>query len=1233
MKPEKKCEFEEILEGLAAGDPRLAVLDLCGFELEITDITLLSKLLSKVTVLNLAGNKLGDDAIVVLAKVLPQTQIRELILDDNKIGAKREELRINARMEGQYSYRHNDLETFNQNEDGIYMLAGILDRTCIELLSLKNNLVEQWHAEQLARVLPRTKIRVLNLEQNIIWSAGLESLSARLLSTQITELHLRSNVIDDQGIQVLAKLLPKSKITCLSIDVKSTNMSSLAQFIPQSLITKLVLCGNQVKANGYTELLRVIEQSKITELEIDGGYSSSFESNEMEIIVQILLLGKIKSFKLVNFWAKEEFVTLINVLSQLNLEAFGIISCNMNAKVGILLTEALLKTQIETLDLSDNSIGDEVATALAKVLPQTKIKKLRLNKCGISNSGVLALAQACSQSRMELIDLSDNFFREDMAIDLSAEIQAPTEAEQSLCYSNTTLEDLKAILPELTTTKATTLSFKKQCFGDEGLKLLVQVLPQTQLIKLVLQGNMDYIGDGQAKRISSKGAAELAKVLPKTQLISLDVSDNYISSAGAKALLEVLSQTQIEELYLRHNYISSVEEFAASLVGANLNILNLDDNGIEDPSLVKMSEILPTTELIDLSLQDNRIYEDGILALAAALPKSKITRLNLCGNPVGDYEVTETSTANYYTNATVHRKCSEAMLQAVKSSYSITALAGVSWICGSSESDAQFQEKYLPIINNHLAINNLLTATQRDDKTLEEFIAELLGAALMYINQPKLLDDPTFEKPRRLLIKAKELGSVQAIYLLADMHLTVFKNADVAKEYYQQAASQGHIISTLCLQMLEQENFSELRLGDLAVKLPRRFSQNTRTQKLALRQQTVALLGEPDVLVSKTGVSLAALNELATVSPVMDVFVAIADYEPIEPGELHFSKGQTIYIKNPAHGLANLSAFMVDDLAKCFIPYNRDRKGNRRADVGAIPPDMYLHQTHFMRKPRNEWSAEEVCNAIIVPITKPKYGNKSKPYVDRLQDAQRGKPFEGWILSYARASRFTDILGALNESLKNKNPTAVFIWIDLVGINQHAWMQMNSDDIGKILEVNLKQLFTHVSDGRLIHFDRARPTNLTRSWCLLELLSCLTAQVQTVAQTEICMTSTVQAQVLSQDLTQLLNDLDSSKAQCFNPEDKKAIDAQIRSALTNAGELEISMQEAYARLNTVVKSWLLSKFLPDLDTSKQSATKPLTTAFDHGRRSSQISATPADKQPVPARRTSVLQKLRAKFGG
>ena len=154
------------------------------------------------------------------------------------------------------------------------------------------------------------------------------------------------------------------------------------------------------------------------------------------------------------------------------------------------------------------------------------------------------------------------------------------------------------------------------------------------------------------------------------------------------------------------------------------------------------------------------------------------------------------------------------------------------------------------ILNNHLEINKLLNTTQTEYKSTNEFIQELECSALMYIGQPKLLDDATFEKPKGLLLKAMGLGSVQAIYLLGSLYLDGLKDFTQAKEHYLKAASMGHVISKLCLEVMGQiETPTKLQLDNLIIKLPLIFSTNTTSQELALREHELTNLREHNALV------------------------------------------------------------------------------------------------------------------------------------------------------------------------------------------------------------------------------------------------------------------------------------------------------------------------------------------------------------------------------------------------
>lgn len=1173
---------------------------------------------SKMTRINLWGYGAGDDEAGTLEKNgLPKSKFNSLNLDSYTIG--RGAILLGQTLQHRYTVlelRGESLDMLGKKigEDEAIVLAYALIQSEIKSLDLGNNNIGDVGVTEFAKVLPQTQITNIDLSGCNIKVQGAIELANALPQSKIRSLNLRGNDIESAGAAALVQALPQSQLSCLNLWVKGDKWG-------ETFVLAVDLSESKSKSKGFdldsekigrgvTALTKTVLHSKAKDLDLRG-----LNINDQEAIVIAYVLTKV---------LPKSQITHIN-LSKNNIGVEGAIA----------LAQALLQTKITSLDLLDNKIGDDGAAAFAQALPRSQITHLDLSENNIGDDGLIELVKTLPQSKIESFSLKHNKIQRAATI-LAQALSQTKITNLDLLDNNIGDEGATALAKVLLDSQIINLGLSKNNIGVEGAIAFAQTLPQSQITDFNFSDN--NIGDG--------GAIAFAKILVQSKIMNIDLSRNNIGVVGAAALAQPLTKSKVKNIYLNGNKIwdgrvaasaqtlpqtqfngfyfseydigDDEDEASASLahlpyLGDSLKVNQIDSTAaalakcVQGQSTFKLIDgrmtsvgaaalakvlIMPGNKITSLDLSKNHLFGDsGVAKLAIALPKSQITRLNLKSTNIGDAGAAElaavlVSPDNKITsldlseNLIGYKGCG-ALLIAVKSSCIVTKIFGL-----------KLDEKETSILNEHLMINKLLTAS-----TLSTFkdlcIQELETAALMHIGHPSLLDDLTFEKPKKLLLRSVGLGSIQAIYILANLYINELKDLTTAKRYYADAASKNHEISKLCLQRIEhierKEASDNLKLGELTIPMPRRFSINTTKQKLTSRNEEIIRSGEPNILVSKTGISLTALNELLVMEAMMDVFVAPHDYEPQEEGHLHFNHGQTIYIncfeniKKINEG-QNFIVFVKDVLAKSLIPYNRDKQGEKQADVGFIPYDTYLS---LHQKPRADWTAEEVCNAIIVPKTKPKGSEKSKSYVDTLPQNQRGKPFEGYIFSYARATKFTDILQALNERFKDRNPDEVFIWIDSICVNQHAWMEMDSNEISKILEISLMQQFTHISEGRLINFDGARPTNLTRAWCLLELSTCLKVQENTVAQTEICMTSNVQAEMLAQDLMQVLNALDSSKAQCFNPTDKIAIDAQIRKALGNVGEMEISMEEAYIRLNNQIKSWLVTKFLPDFSKVKE----------------------------------------------
>ena len=83
--------------------------------------------------------------------------------------------------------------------------------------------------------------------------------------TTITELGLGFNQITD--VSALAQILPNTKITSLWLNGNQiSDISSLAQVLPQTQITKITLCSNNI--SDVSTLVKILSQTRIIYLDL-----------------------------------------------------------------------------------------------------------------------------------------------------------------------------------------------------------------------------------------------------------------------------------------------------------------------------------------------------------------------------------------------------------------------------------------------------------------------------------------------------------------------------------------------------------------------------------------------------------------------------------------------------------------------------------------------------------------------------------------------------------------------------------------------------------------------------------------------------------------------------------------------------------------------------------------------------------------------------------------------------
>ena len=224
---------------------KITALNLSGNKIQASDMEKLAKVLplTKITNLNVSDTQLEPQETITLARVLPLTQITELDLHKNNI------TNINV----QSAAKILPITTIAKLNVGVQALAEFLPYTKITKLNVSHNKLGTPGIIVLAQALPNT-ITELNVSYNEFGSQAMEALAQALPSTQITDLNLHMNYIMDEGTRTLAKVLPSLNITTLNISgnkLGTPGIIALAEVLPNTKITELMLYNMVTKEDNF----------------------------------------------------------------------------------------------------------------------------------------------------------------------------------------------------------------------------------------------------------------------------------------------------------------------------------------------------------------------------------------------------------------------------------------------------------------------------------------------------------------------------------------------------------------------------------------------------------------------------------------------------------------------------------------------------------------------------------------------------------------------------------------------------------------------------------------------------------------------------------------------------------------------------------------------------------------------------------------------------------------------
>lgn len=367
-------------------------------------------------------------------------------------------------------------------------------------------------------------------------------------------------------------------------------------------------------------------------------------------------------------------------ISQLNL------SFNSFTPVGCEILMPSIPQSVIYLDIGWNYIQDDGAIVVSKnLLRLPNLTSLKVRGNAIGPEGAKALAYALPGTPIEYYDISYNPspgttwpIPGTVGVNAITDVLNKTNIKQldisstGLAYDN--VGPLFKILPS---TKIWRFRIRfSPDIGDQGIALLAQVLPNTQItdldlykVGMTITGMRSFSEPFKKSKITQlfisnnqlndDSAIILANSFPPSLQILIATTNNF-GTPGIQAIFQKappslwqldlrLTQATSDSLvgipptlqFLRLGYNPNIQNAGAEVIANQLNktsiyYLDLEATGITDIGGVTIAKALPQSKVLDLNLMHNGVTDVTADALSYALPKAPTQYLYLAGNGIGD---------------------------------------------------------------------------------------------------------------------------------------------------------------------------------------------------------------------------------------------------------------------------------------------------------------------------------------------------------------------------------------------------------------------------------------------------------------------------------------------------------------------------------------------------------------------------------------------------------------------
>jgi uncharacterized protein (TIGR02996 family) len=272
-------------------------------------------------------------------------------------------------------------------------------------------------------------------------------------------------------------------------------------------------------------------------------------------------------------------------------------------------------SQVEVLELAQNSFGDAGAIALAESLYLGNLQELDLYVTGVGPSGFRAITHSTRMPSLRRLIIGQNYSKVGDT-EMADLMDSPHQYEQ-LVLSGTTIT-------------------------DQGVEHLCKSPCVARIKHLDLGGNA----------ITGRAATAIAKTAAFSQLATLVLGNTQIGTDGAKELASSLFLNQLRQLNLLRAEIGpeGVIALGQSPILRNLIDLDLRFNSVGDNGLVSLANSQNAPSLVDLKIKKCGVTSDGIAAVAASPMVHQLVRLDASENAIDDVGAKAIAASNHLNN-------------------------------------------------------------------------------------------------------------------------------------------------------------------------------------------------------------------------------------------------------------------------------------------------------------------------------------------------------------------------------------------------------------------------------------------------------------------------------------------------------------------------------------------------------------------------------------------------------